>query len=224
MTGINFAERAHFQWTQTNGYTSFTTVFDTPGLFFMGGEMVGLLYFNVVCATPSYWATEQVNIAISRGLVTSTLQYHFAQATTRAEFTALAVSFYETLTGRTITGRMTFNDTTDINVQKMGYLGVVNGVGNGNFAPNDTITREQAAVMLSRLAAAVGQPLHQPSFQDVPRFADGAEISVWANLEVGQMQYAGIMSGVGNNRFAPQELFTREQSIITMLRLFDLLS
>ena len=32
----------------------------------------------------------------------------------------------------------------------------------------------------------------------------------------------GICGGVGNNMFSPQGSYTREQSIITLLRLFDL--
>ena len=114
---------------------------------------------------------------------------------------------------------MEFNDTTDINVQKMGGLGVVTGVGGGNFAPNDTITREQAAVMLARLAYAIGQPLPQSA----PVFADNAIISSWAVEAVGQLQAAGIMSGVGNNNFAPSCYYTREQSIVTILHMFDIL-
>jgi len=169
--------------------------------------------------TPSSWAVEPVNAAIAAGLVPQNLQSGYSQATTRAEFAALAVALYETVTGAEITGRMQFNDTTDINVQKMGYLGVVTGVGNGNFAPNSTLTREQAAVMLARLASALDQPL-PPS---TPTFADNAQISSWAIDGVGQMQASGIMGGVGNNQFAPSGSYTREQSIVTMMRLFDLL-
>ena len=112
---------------------------------------------------------------------------------------------------------MEFNDTNDINVQKVGYLGIVTGVGYGNFAPNNTLTREQATVMIARLAYAVGQPLPQAA----PTFADNAATSSWAVDSVGQIQAAGIMSGVGDNRFDPQGTFTREQSIITMLLLFE---
>ena len=169
---------------------------------------------------PSSWAVEQVNAAIAAGLVPQNLQSAYIQSTTRAEFAALAVALYETVTGREIAGRMQFNDTNDVNVQKMGYLGVVTGVGGGNFAPTNTLTREQAAVMLARLAYAIGQPL-PPS---APTFADNAQISGWAVDGVGQMQASGIMGGVGNNQFSPSGSYTREQSIVTMLRLFDLLS
>ena len=177
-----------------------------------------VLRFNRAHSGPSAWAVEQVNAAIAAGLVPQHLQSQFTQATTRAEFAALAVALYETATGREITGRMTFNDTTDINVQKMGYLGVVEGVGGGNFAPNNSLTREQAAVMLARLANAIGRPLQMQA----PTFADNAEISAWARDAVGQVQAAGIMGGVGNNVFSPRGQYTREQSIVTMLRLFDM--
>jgi len=169
---------------------------------------------------PSSWAIPQVNAAISAGLVPQSLQSQYTQATTRAEFAALAVALYETVTGTEITGRVQFNDTSDINVQKMGYLGVVTGVGGGNFAPNSTLTREQAATMLTRLAEAIGQPL-PPS---APTFADNAQISSWAVDGVGQMQESGIMGGVGDNQFSPNGDYTREQSIVTMMRLFDLLN
>jgi len=171
--------------------------------------------------TPSSWAVAQVNSAISAGLVPQNLQSRYTQATTRAEFTALAVALYETVTGRIITARMTFNDTTDVNVQKMGALGVVTGVGDGNFAPNDTLTREQAAVMLARLSSVMERPL-PPTHDRQSTFADNEQIAAWARPGVGQIQAAGIMGGVGDNQFDPTGQFTIEQSIITMLRLFEL--
>jgi len=171
-------------------------------------------------STASTWAHDSINQAFALGLIPQSLQNNYTANATRAEFSALAVALYETVTGREIAGRMQFNDTNDINVQKMGYLGVVSGVGGGNFAPNNTLTREQAAVMLARLADIVGQPL-PPS---APTFADNAQISSWAIDGVGQMQAAGIMGGTGNNNFSPSGDYTREQSIITILRLFDILS
>lgn len=171
-------------------------------------------------ATASDWAHQGITSAIEHGLVPENLQNNYTQPATRAEFTALAVALYEAATGRTIIGRARFVDTDDTNVEKMAYLGVVSGIGEGRFNPDGQITREQAAVMLSRLATAIGQP-----FPDqVPTFVDIASLSAWAIDGVGQAQAAGVMGGVGDNRFAPQDTFTREQSIITILRMFDMLS
>jgi len=166
---------------------------------------------------PSPWAVDYVERAIELSIVPQNLQANYTQPTTRAEFAALAVTLYEKVTGSTVTGRMRFNDTVDIDVQKAGYLGVTTGVGNGNFNPNGQLTREQAAVMLARLANVIGQPLPQSA----PTFADNWQLSVWAYEAVGQVQAAGIMGGVGDNRFAPSGNYTREQSIVTILRLFE---
>jgi len=170
-------------------------------------------------STASSWAQDGITEAVGLGLVPQNLQAQYTQATTRAEFASLAVALHEAVTGREITERATFDDTSDINVQKMAGLGVVNGVGGGNFNPNGTITREQAAVMLARLAEAIGQPLPASA----PTFADNAGLSSWAVDGVGQIQAAGIMTGVGDNTFVPQDPYTREASIITILRLFNVL-
>jgi len=165
---------------------------------------------------PSSWAVEQVNAAIAANLVPPSLQSDYTQAITRAEFCALAVALYVNVVGE-IAGRRTFADTDDVNVEKMAAVGVVSGVGNNRFNPDDTLTREQAAVILSQLADAVGSPLtrHESTFTD----SDG--ISLWAIESVGRVQAAGIMGGVGNNFFSPKSSYTREQSIVTILRLFD---
>jgi hypothetical protein len=54
-----------------------------------------------------------------------------------------------------------------------------------------------------------------------PTFSDNSAISSWAFDSVGQIQAVGIMGGVGNNNFAPQSPYTREQSIATIMRLYN---
>ena len=168
---------------------------------------------------PSSWAIDQVAEAVRLYLAPANLRNNYTTPITRSEFCALAVELYETVTGGEITARAQFSDTTDLNVQKMAGLGVVNGVGNGQFNPDGQLTREQAATMLARLAEVMGHPLPATD----PTFADNASISSWAAEAVGQMQAAGIMDGTGNNQFSPQGSYTREQSILTALRLYETL-
>ena len=124
---------------------------------------------------------------------------------------------YEYCTGSEITGRSVFIDTNDVNVEKMAAVGVVEGVGENRFDPDGLLRREHAATMLSRLANALGKPLPNHT----ATFADNADISPWAMEGAGQVQAAGIMGGIGNNTFAPKDPYTREQSIITMIRLWN---
>lgn len=169
---------------------------------------------------PSGWATGYVNEAVAAGLVPQHLRTRFTDSITRAEFTHLGVALYEAATGRTITGRTTFTDTNDVNVQKMAYLGVVNGVGGGRFNPDGLLTRQEAAAMLSRLYAVVDEALASHT----PTFADNNAIANWARAYVGQMQASGIMGGTGNNNFSPGGRYTIEQSIITMLRVYNIIA
>ena len=168
---------------------------------------------------PSSWAGESVERAGELGLLPDVFCSGYRRSTTRAEFAAIAIALYEYFR-EPITGRATFIDTTDTNVEKAAYLGIVTGIGNNRFDPYSPLTREQAAVMIARLAYAIGQPLPLAD----PTFADNAAISSWAVDAVGQVQAAGIMGGVGDNSFAPGGDYTTEQSIITMLRLFEILN
>ena len=177
----------------------------------------GILQIVEGVDNPSLWAEADISEAIAANLVPKSLQSNYTQTITRSEFCALAVTFYEKFTGEEITERKTFNDTKDVNVEKMAAVGVVSGVGNNLFAPDARLSREQAATILSRLADVVGKPLPKQA----ATFIDNAVVSPWAIEAVGQVQIAGIMGGIGNNTFAPKGPFTREQSIITIIRLWD---
>ena len=87
---------------------------------------------------PSSWAIEQVTTAVNMNLVPSNLQSNFTAPITRAEFSALAVNMYESVNGE-ITGRTTFTDTNDINVEKAAYIGIISGIGNNRFDPDATL-------------------------------------------------------------------------------------
>lgn len=166
-------------------------------------------------STPSDWAKPTVDAAIADGIVPYILQREYQTPITRAQFCALAAAFYEDTTDAVISERSTFNDTTDINVQKMAGLGIVSGVGGGNFSPNSYLTREQAAVILSNLGEKLSVTLPGSS----PDYSDASSIASWATAHVGKMQQSGIMSGTGGGNFSPKDYYTREQSIATVVRM-----
>ena len=167
---------------------------------------------------PSAWAEEKVAYGIETGIVPQSLQSAYGNAATRAEFCALAVGLYEKIKGE-IAERAYFTDTQDVNVEKMAAVGVVNGVGDGRFDPSAPLTRQEAATMLCRLAEAAGKPLENA----LPDFEDKALIASWAESSVGSMQASGVMDGVGGGMFAPTDPYTREQSIVTVMRLYDVI-
>jgi PelA/Pel-15E family pectate lyase len=71
--------------------------------------------------------------------------------------------------------------------------------------------------MLANLANALRLPLPVAA----ATFTDRTSIADWALGSVGLVQRAGIMSGVGDNRFDPRGSYTREQSIATVMRVYN---
>ena len=91
--------------------------------------------------------------------------------------------------------------------------GIVSGYGNGEFGPNDNITREQLAVMLWRYVgspAATNKELH---------FTDADEASGYALEALRWAVENGVINGYGDGRFGPKGLATRAQ-VAQMLKNF----
>ena len=54
-------------------------------------------------------------------------------------------------------------------------------------------------------------------------YSDDENIGDWAKEAVYQMNKTQVMTGVGEDKFAPKDKYTNEQSIATILRLYDTL-
>ena len=85
--------------------------------------------------------------------------------------------------------------------------GYVSGVGDGKFAPDASITREQMALILYRYA---GSP--DASGMVLREFADGDSVSAYAVDAIRWAVHEGLISGMENNTLAPQGTATRAQA------------
>ena len=88
--------------------------------------------------------------------------------------------------------------------------GLMDGVGDGQFAPNATTTRAQLVTILYRLA---GQPAVSG---DLP-FTD-VEAGTWYTDAVAWAAANGIVNGVSETEFAPGKDITREQLATILFR------
>ena len=109
-----------------------------------------------------------------------------------------------------------FTDYDNYNVQLAAALGIVTGYEDGTFRPNNSITREQAAIMIQRAVKLLGTVTPTKN----PTFTDAAKVSPWAAEGVQFVTSCGIMNG-SNNAFNPQGTYTREQTYITMLNVYN---
>lgn len=90
--------------------------------------------------------------------------------------------------------------------------GVADGYGEGLFGPNDAITREQLAAMLWRYAE------RPESEGGLSAFADGAEVSVWAQQAMSWAVSLGLINGVDSDRLDPKGQATRAQTATILMR------
>ena len=96
--------------------------------------------------------------------------------------------------------------------------GFMLGVGEGAFAPNRPVTREEIAVILHRYAQSAGLALPQGNAAPI---ADRGAISDWALTAVDAMRAAGILSSRDGN-FEPQATATRAEAAAIFVRLTNL--
>lgn len=99
-------------------------------------------------------------------------------------------------------------------------LGIINGKGDGTFAPEAPITRQEAAAMLGRVYALYSGG-GAPEEPGETMFTDGEQIAPWAEAAVAFMAENRVMEGTGNGAFSPEDGYTREQCYSTFLRLYE---
>ncbi len=174
-----------------------------------------------VAKNASEWARDDVRKAIGDGFVPSELREEWTRSITREEFAKMAVRFLD-LEG-VISASIApapFTDTENPYVLAAYEAGIVKGAGERKFNPIGNITRQEAAVMLMRVAKYMGAEIDML----VPEFNDNDTISSWAVDAVGWVQETGIMQGDENGNFNPLEEYTVEQSIVTFVRLGEIMT
>lgn len=167
----------------------------------------------------SEWALTELSAASEKGLVAPVSRLDFNKAITREQFSEVVMKFYEALTGDTVQAASSnpFTDTTNSEVLKAYKLGIVKGITDDSFAPNQSIKREEIAVMLNR-ALEKALP-NQASGQANSSFVDKDKFSPWAIEAIQNLSRLGVVQGDSNNLFNPKSNTTVEQACIMAYRL-----
>lgn len=177
--------------------------------------------------SPSSWAVANIKEANSIGLIPDNLHGAYKTNITRQEFCNLAMKLITIKLGEDNLTKMlnasgisysaardTFTDAYHIDIMNCYRLGIIGGKGNGIFDPNGSLTRQEAAKILTNICKILNIP---PSGQ-APSFNDKDKIADWAQEYVSFICRAGIMSGKGAG-FDPLGYYSREEAIITILRI-----
>ncbi|MDR2088455.1 MAG: S-layer homology domain-containing protein [Clostridiales Family XIII bacterium] len=159
------------------------------------------------------WYEEAVRFVMEKGLFDLTGKSDFSPEApmTRA---MLVTALYRLDGSPSVASFVEFDDVTkgtplSAAVSWASGADVVNGMGDGTFAPDARITREQIAAMLHRYALHGGAA--EGAAGDLSGFSDADAVSDWAaesmRLAVGRK----LVSGMGDGTLNPQGTATRAQ-------------
>ncbi len=172
--------------------------------------------------------------AMRKKLVPNRYYTSYSDGIKRDEFCDFIVKFIEAKSNKDIQTYLNdnnitvntdkFTDTSSYNVAVANALGIVNGRTEDTFGL-EVIKRQEAAAMLSKLASLFGAEQGEKlQFNDTDDLAGWAKdgISFTSSL-VDKTNSNRVMNGVGNDNFAPYGVYTRAQTMMTMVRLFNAL-
>lgn len=96
-------------------------------------------------------------------------------------------------------------------IEYVSELGVMVGGSNGNFNPNQIVSRCEMATIICRMLGTAENLPKSEVFTDVPS-------THWANAYVGKVAELGIVGGYGNGKYGPGDPVRYEQAITMIVR------
>ncbi|MFS0722841.1 S-layer homology domain-containing protein [Paenibacillus sp. 1P07SE] len=179
---------------------------------------------------PGFWAGESIRDAAAKLFVLGKGDSRFDPNSkiTRAEYPTILLR---------VAGWMNkdaSSDFTDVqqshwfnrSVSVASQMGIVNGMADGSYMPQSSLTRVEAMAMVGRLLSAmnIGAEITEAQIEDIlAGFEDEAAIPEWARRPVALSVQSGIITG-DNNRVKPAEVLTRAQAAAIAIRLDRLIT
>ncbi len=182
-------------------------------------EKVGfeaLIYPKEEVSFPSEWAEESIKNAEKFEITDENKEYDYTSSISREEFCNLVYNTIKAVTKIDIpAGKNKFTDTKNEKIVALAELGIINGKSETQFAPDDNLTREEAATIIVRMINKV-KPMEVTEMWF--EYDDIEEVSNWASDAVQTISNLGFMNGVDGNKFVPKDTYTTEQAIVTLVR------
>ena len=168
------------------------------------------------------WYYSAVSFAYYNGLMNGVADMLFDPNGTMTR--AMLVTVLWRLDGGSADGTSPYTDVPEGTWYTDGVIwatenGIVNGVGNGKFDPNGTVTREQIATILYRYAAYRGVDVTDRASLDL--FTDAGAVSDYARAPMQWAVQTKLISGRLDHKqlyLAPQSGGTRAEVATTLMR------
>ena len=95
-------------------------------------------------------------------------------------------------------------------------LGIVSGIGNNLFYPNELIKREDMAVILARALKISGNPLPDYDLSILDKYSDRSTISNYALISMALLHGEKIINGKSSTIIAPKDYATRAEAAVIL--------
>ena len=195
--------------------------------------LAGLLPAGALAAEPArfadvegHWGAESIATVVEAGLFNGIDEDTFDPngGMTRAMFVTVLYRLSDKLDGEALTGTAAFADVASDAwyAQAVAWAvaaGITEGYDSAHFGPDDLVTREQMCVFMVRFLNYMDYDLS--GYTAGAPFADGASISSWAKESVYLAKAIGLIEGVGDNHFAPQDSASRASVAVIAARLME---
>lgn len=173
--------------------------------------------------TASGWAFDTVTSYYLNQLLPPALCTGFQQPITREQLAVLLDHFVIKTAGYpSFSYRNTFDDIDTLDsvwaISNCVAIHLMDGMSATKFGPQQTVTREQAAKVLVRLAEFLDEETYVGK-GTVSGYADAADIRDWAAPFVAAATELKLIQGV-DGQFQPKRTMTLEQMIIAMDRVY----
>lgn len=158
-----------------------------------------------------HWAEEYIEYGVDAGYISGYADGTFLpdKTVTRAEFSKMINSAVKITSTGSAKGEFTDVVTKDWffnEVKRAENAGYITGYEDGSFRPNNSVTRQEAAVILSRIVLPVAER------KEISSFTDGKTIDTWAQDAVSMIAAKGYIKGDENGKFLPKNALTRSQA------------
>lgn len=192
--------------------------------------LVVVMVLSVSCVAfaqsePSEWAVNEVDMRAADFLEAATGDIDYIKEITREEFAIVAIYVYAAVSGMELPEMSVENPFTDCNnplVVTAYGLGLVKGVSENEFNPDAPVTREQICVMLVRIAEKLVPEMNAEAIKaylpELSDFADGDQVSSWAEDSVKLMVLAGLIKGTDEGKINPLGNCTVQEALIIAKR------
>ncbi len=169
-----------------------------------------------------HWAKDYITILFNTGVVQGNGLGFFNpdDNITRAEFTAMTIRAlgYALSQYRGSFGDISADDWYALVVQTALDHGLISPAD--SFRPNDYITREEMAKIISQAAK-----LYEYLFPEtIDMYTDSSAVSEWAVKFISYVTQSGLMNGNTNGSFAPLANATRAETAAVICRMIELIN